>query len=41
MTHYLNDLQKKVLTGIEEVTGENLGLLTGRTEDQKQIEGKE
>jgi len=38
---FLNDLQRKVLSGIEEVTGENLGLLTGRTEDQKQIEGKE
>jgi len=38
---FLNDLQRKVLTGIEEVTGENLGILTGITEDQKQIEGKE
>ena len=38
---FLNDLQRKVLTGIQEVTGENLGMITGRTEDQKQIEGKE
>jgi hypothetical protein len=36
---FLNDLQKKVLTGIQEVTGENLGMITGNTEEQKKLEG--
>ena len=36
---FLNDLQKKVLTGIQEVTGENLGMITGSTEEQKKLEG--
>jgi glycosyltransferase involved in cell wall biosynthesis len=36
---FLNDLQKKVLEGIQEVTGENLGLLQGNTEEQKKLEG--
>ena len=36
---FLNDLQRKVLTGIQEVTGENLGMLTGSTEEQKKLEG--
>ena len=36
---FLNDLQKKVLRGIEDVTGENLGLLGGSTEEQKKLEG--
>ena len=36
---FLNDLQKKVLTGIQEVTGEDLGMITGSTEDQKKLEG--
>ena len=36
---FLNDLQKKVLRGIEDVTGENLGLLSGSTEEQKKLEG--
>jgi len=36
---FLNDLQKKVLTGIQEVTGENLGMIAGSTEEQKKLEG--
>ena len=36
---FLNDLQKKVLRGIEDVTGQNLGLLGGSTEEQKKLEG--
>jgi len=36
---FLNDLQKKVLRGIEDVTGENLGLLGGSTEEQKKLAG--
>jgi glycosyltransferase involved in cell wall biosynthesis len=36
---FLNDLQRKVLTGIQEVTGENLGMITGSTEEQKKLEG--
>jgi glycosyltransferase involved in cell wall biosynthesis len=36
---FLSDLQKKVLTGIQEVTGEDLGMITGSTEDQKKLEG--
>ena len=36
---FLNDLQKKVLTGIQEVTGENLGMITGSPEEQKKLEG--
>ncbi len=36
---FLNDLQRKVLEGIQEVTGENLGLLSGRTEEQKKLQG--
>jgi glycosyltransferase involved in cell wall biosynthesis len=36
---FLNDLQRKVLTGIEEVTGENLGILNGDTNQQKKLEG--
>lgn len=37
---FLNDLQKKVLTGIQEVTGENLGMITGSTEEQKKLAGE-
>ena len=38
---FLNDLQKKVLTGIEEVTGENLGMLAGaKEEEQKRLEAE-
>lgn len=38
---FLNDLQQKVLAGIQEVTGENLGLLTGTSQkDQKQLYNK-
>ena len=36
---FLSDLQRKVLTGIQEVTGENLGMITGSPEDQKKLEG--
>jgi hypothetical protein len=36
---FLNDLQRKVLQGIQEVTGENLGLLKGNAEEQKKLEG--
>ncbi len=36
---FLNDLQRKVLTGIEEVTGENLGIFNGDTNQQKKLEG--
>jgi glycosyltransferase involved in cell wall biosynthesis len=36
---FLNDLQRKVLTGIQEVTGENLGMITGSPEEQKKLEG--
>ena len=36
---FLSDLQRKVLTGIQEVTGENLGMITGSTEEQKKLEG--
>lgn len=36
---FLNDLQRKVLTGIQEVTGENLGMITGDTNQQKKLEG--
>ena len=36
---FLNDLQNKVLRGIEDVTGQNLGLLGGSTEEQKKLEG--
>jgi glycosyltransferase involved in cell wall biosynthesis len=36
---FLNDLQRKVLTGIQEVTGENLGMLTGDTNQQNKLEG--
>jgi hypothetical protein len=36
---FLNDLQKKVLEGIQEVTGQNLGLISGSTEEQKKLEG--
>ena len=36
---FLSDLQRKVLTGIQEVTGENLGMITGNTEEQKKLEG--
>ncbi len=36
---FLSDLQRKVLTGIQEVTGENLGMLTGSTEEQRKLEG--
>ena len=36
---FLNDLQRKVLTGIQEVTGENLGMIAGSTEEQKKLEG--
>ena len=34
---FLNDLQRKVLTGIQEVTGENLGIITGSPEEQKKL----
>ena len=38
---FLNDLQKKVLIGIEEVTGENLGMLAGsKEEEQKRLEAE-
>jgi glycosyltransferase involved in cell wall biosynthesis len=36
---FLNDLQKKVLEGIQDVTGQNLGLISGSTEEQKKLEG--
>lgn len=36
---FLNDLQRKVLTGIQEVTGENLGMITGSPTEQKKLEG--
>ena len=37
---FLNDLQKKVLTGIQEVTGENLGMIAGSPEEeQKKLQG--
>ena len=36
---FLSDLQRKVLTGIQEVTGENLGMITGSPEEQKKLEG--
>jgi len=37
---FLNDLQKKVLTGIQEVTGENLGMISGSPEEeQKKLQG--
>ena len=36
---FLNDLQKKVLDGIQEVTGENLGIISSSPEeDQKKLE---
>jgi hypothetical protein len=38
---FLNDLQKKVLTGIQEVTGENLGMITGDNKEQKKLEGNQ
>ena len=38
---FLSDLQRKVLTGIQEVTGENLGMITGSPEEQKKLEGQE
>lgn len=34
---FLSDLQRKVLTGIQEVTGENLGIITGSPEEQKKL----
>lgn len=34
---FLNDLQRKVLTGIQEVTGENLGMITGTSEEQRKL----
>lgn len=37
---FLNDLQRKVLTGIQEVTGENLGMITGSTEEQRKLAGE-
>jgi glycosyltransferase involved in cell wall biosynthesis len=37
---FLNDLQKKVLEGIQDVTGQNLGLLKGNTEEQKKLSGE-
>jgi glycosyltransferase involved in cell wall biosynthesis len=37
---FLTDLQKKVLTGIQEITGEDLGMITGSTEEQKKLEGE-
>ena len=37
---FLNDLQNKVLTGIQEVTGKDLGMIAGAPEqEQKKIEG--
>ena len=32
---FLNDLQKKVLAGIQEVTGENLGMIAGSPEEEQ------
>jgi glycosyltransferase involved in cell wall biosynthesis len=37
---FLNDLQKKVLEGIQDVTGQNLGLLKGNTEEQRKLSGE-
>lgn len=37
---FLNDLQKKVLEGIQDVTGKNLGLLGGNSEEQKKLSGE-
>jgi len=37
---FLNDLQKKVVQGITEVTGNNLGKIAGTSEeDQKKLQG--
>lgn len=36
---FLNDLQRKVLTGIQEVSGENLGILTGSSGEQNKLKG--
>ena len=37
---FLNDLQRKVLDGISEVTGDNFNKLTGSSEeDQKKLQG--
>ena len=35
---FLNDLQRKVLTGIQEVTGEDLGMISG-SKEQAKLEG--
>jgi len=35
---FLNDLQKKVLMGIQDVSGYNLGLIEGSQEEQKKID---
>jgi len=36
---FLNDLQRKVLEGVEEVTGQSLGLLDGTQEEQRKLSG--
>jgi glycosyltransferase involved in cell wall biosynthesis len=37
---FLNDLQRKVLEGIQDVTGQNLGLISGTPEEQRKLEGQ-
>ena len=37
---FLNDLQRKVLEGIQDVTGQNLGLIGGSSEEQKKLSGE-
>jgi len=36
---FLNDLQRKVLEGVEEVTGQSLELLDGTQEEQRKLSG--
>jgi len=36
---FLNDLQRKVLEGIQEVSGQNLGLISGSQQEQRKLEG--
>lgn len=38
---FLNDLQRKVLEGIQDITGQNLGLVSGTTEEQKKLESQQ
>jgi glycosyltransferase involved in cell wall biosynthesis len=39
-SEFLNDLQNKVLIGIQEVTGENIGMIAGQPqEEQKKLQG--